>query len=112
MDKTIQKKIKAISKLLPANAYQVNEKVEIIGQDLLLSGHKKVNGEKVDPEKMYLMDMPVYFEKNHYRRFKKAFQKSGSEGVKKYLKGFVKDFKKLCLIVDVIFKGRVKDGAD
>lgn len=96
-----QKKLRAIAKILPSQAYATNETVEIKGEDLLLSGQKQVEGKEIEPEKVYYMKSPVYNEANHYRRMKRAFVKSGRSGIKAYLNLFSKS--KIDDFIDILF---------
>jgi len=98
-----QKKIRAIAKMLPTTSYATSEYQEISGEDLLLSGNKEVGGKPVESEKTYSMRVPVLNEENHYRRMKRAFRASGSEGIKRYLKRFVEDYGATCKTIDIIF---------
>lgn len=97
-----QKKIRAIAQILPSSLYACSEPVEISGEDLLLSGTKKVEGKDVEAEKVYYMQSPVYREKNHYRRIKKAFISKGKKGVELYIKDFMQSPEKAELIVKVL----------
>jgi hypothetical protein len=105
MTSTEQKKIRVIAGLLPPFKYFINERVEISGEDLLLSGTSEVDGKTVDAEKTYLMKSPVILEGEHYRRLKRRFIKSGTQGIVDYLSLYVKDKEGLIKIVDVLFSG-------
>lgn len=101
MTSSEQKKIRAMAKLLPETSYITNERVEIKGEDLLLSGQKEVEGKEIEPDKIYCMKAPVYNEANHYRRMKRAFGKNGRDGIKAYLNLFSKT--KIDDFIDILF---------
>jgi len=98
-----QKRLRAIAGMLPPMSYETRETQSIKGEDLLLSGHKEVEGKPIEAEREYFMRVPVYNEANHYRRLKRAFQANGREGVKAYLRVFVSDSAKLGETIDLIF---------
>ena len=89
--------------MLPSLSYATSEQQEITGEDLLLAGHKEVAGKAIDKEKSYLWQAPVYNEANHYRRMKRAFEALGVDGIKNYLKPFVKEWETVCKSIDIIF---------
>lgn len=98
-----QKRLRSIAKMLPPLTYVTRERVEIKGEDLLLSGQKEVEGKAIEPEKVYVMSAPVYNEANHYRRLKRAFLANKKKGVTAYLKPYVREPKALAGIMDAIF---------
>lgn len=95
MKKDIRNKLKHLASKLPKRSYIAREQVEISGNDLLLSGTKTVEGKKVDAFKTYWMGSPVYYESNHFLRIKKAFNRSGIDGVINYFTPFAKEPKEL-----------------
>ena len=105
MTNTEQKKIRVIAGLLPEFKYSINERVEISGEDLLLSGTSEVDGKPVEEGKTYWMKSPVILEGEHYRRLKRRFISRGSQGIVDYLSLYVKDKEGLIKIVDVLFSG-------
>ena len=80
----------AISKNLPKEDYVINSAVILTGEQLIESGQKEVSNTKVDPEKEYVQYVPMYNQKNHFRRLKRAYASGGLAGVKKYLSPYVK----------------------
>jgi hypothetical protein len=62
----------------------------IIGSELLLTGVKDVHGEKIIPNKMYLMDVPVVIKKEHKKKLRIAWLRGGKLGVKRYLTPWLK----------------------
>ena len=104
MEKVQELKIRAIAKILPVRQYEVNSRAKVSGEDLLLCGHKEVEGKAIEKDGEYVMPMPFYNEVNHYRRLKKAFTKNGLNGVKSYVARFVKDKVELNNTLDVIFR--------
>lgn len=88
MNKNTLKSITAIAENLAITMYTVKDRVEISGKDLLLGDTKEVEGEPVDPDKTYIMEMPMQIASNHKRRMKRAYKRGGVEGVINYLKPF------------------------
>lgn len=89
--------------MLPVGNYATYESQEITGEDLLLTDTKEVDGKPIEPDKTYSFKSPVIHEKNHYRRLKRAYIKRGKEGIKAYLKIYMKDYAKLSGAIDTIF---------
>ena len=63
---------------------------QIIGSELLLTGVKEVKGEKIIPNKMYLMDVPVVEKQDHQRRLRLAWLRGGKNAVRNYLTKWLK----------------------
>lgn len=82
--------INGISKQLPPQGYSVRDTCKVSGKDVLLSNTNEINGEEVDPEKEYFMNIPRYHEVNHKRRMRRAYISSGVEGLINYLKKYPK----------------------
>lgn len=59
--------------------YGAASSVDVSHEDMELSDNKPEEGEN------YRMQIPVYYEINHFRRLKRSFVKQGSEGVIDYL---------------------------
>lgn len=90
MKKHLCIRLRELAKKLPQTQYVVNDAVKISGEDLLLSGHKEVDGKEIDKDKEYFMTNPCYHESNHYLRLKKSYSKNGIQGVLDYSKQFIK----------------------
>lgn len=90
MKKHICIRLRELAKKLPPTQYVAGDTVKISGKDLLLSGHKLVDGKEIDSEKEYFMSLPIYYESNHYLRLKKSYSKNGIQGVLDYSKQFIK----------------------
>lgn len=79
-------KLKGIKKTnLPTTYLEVAETRELFGSQIINAGIEVLpNGEKVSPNKKYLM--PVGYQKvNHEKKIKKIAQKKGLKGVEKYI---------------------------
>ena len=63
---------------------------KIIGAELMLTGVEDVHGEKIIPNKMYLMDVPIIIKKEHKKRLRLAWLRGGKQGVKRYLSLWMK----------------------
>ena len=94
MKKHLCIRLRELAKKLPPTQYVSRDTVKISGEDLLLSGHKLVEGKEIDSEKDYFMDSPIYHESNHYLKLKKSYSKKGIQGVLDYSKQFIKDEKR------------------
>jgi len=81
----------AISKNLPKESYVSRTAVILSGEELIESGQKEVENVAVDPEKEYIQEIPLYNEKNHFRRLKRAYASGGLKAVKNYLNPYVKE---------------------
>lgn len=90
MKKHICIRLRELANKFPQTQYVVNDAVKISGEDLLLSGHKEVEGKEIDKDKQYFMTNPCYHESNHYLRLKKSYAKSGVKGVLDYSVQFIK----------------------
>ena len=81
-----KQKLKTLSEKLPVvftNTYETQLKK---GSEILeWRTIKKIDGVKIQKDKMYLNRTPLMVAHNHYRRLKKAYLKLGIEGVKSYL---------------------------
>lgn len=81
----------AISKNLPKEQYASKTAVILSGHELIASGQNEVESIPVDPKMEYLQEIPLYNEKNHFRRMKRAYASGGVSAVKKYLNPYVKE---------------------
>ncbi len=82
----MEKLLRELANKLPTVFYEVKEREEFTGQDLILCGQEKTSeGIELDPDKIYLMPVPVKIAVNHYRRMRKKWSESGIEGVKMYV---------------------------
>jgi hypothetical protein len=89
--KKTNKLIAAIAKNMPKQEYEYIGIVTEKGASLIKSGiTKDGNGKTVDPTGSYLKKTPFTREVNHQNRMKTAFDCSGWEGVKRYLRPLVK----------------------
>lgn len=93
----LAREIKDLAKALPESQYTTRETDRIKGSELLLTGVKEVDGEPVKPEEYYTMKNPVLHEVNHERRLRKAYTKYGLEGIRQYIKRFIKPGKEALL---------------
>lgn len=90
MHKVVLKHIDEIANLLPQVKYNAAvERQKITGVDVRLSGAKEIEGERVDPNKNYLINVPVIREVDHKQRMKRAYKRSGKVGVIHYLRPYV-----------------------
>jgi hypothetical protein len=85
-----QRFIDGVCMQLPVDGYSVKDTCKVSGEDVLLSNTNEINGEEVDPEKEYLMNIPRYHSVNHKRRMKRAFKTNGLDGLISYLKKYTK----------------------
>jgi hypothetical protein len=70
----------------PKLKQDVKKTTELIsGSDLLLSGQKEINDEKIIPNRMYEMEVPVIIRQDHKRKLQLAFLRGGKLGVRSYL---------------------------
>lgn len=74
---------------------------KIIGSELMLTGVKDVNGEKIVPNKMYLMDVPAIEKQPHERKLRLAWLRGGKNAVRSYLKDWL-DPKVLDKVMDTL----------
>ena len=81
----------AIAKQLPREQYASQSAVVLDGAKVIECGTKEVEGCPVDPEAKYTQFIPLFNDKNHFRRIKRAFDSNGAEGVQKYLSPYVKE---------------------
>lgn len=83
----IKKELRRIAGQLPTDSYTVIEKTKMTGAELKLSAYdedEKYKGEFED-EGEYMVPVPAMYEKNHYRRLRRAFQKGSIPGVQDYV---------------------------
>jgi len=79
------RKIIHTAQLLPTVVSNTHEKHIMTGAEILEMGTiTEIDGKPVNPVLKYTMPMPVQLYWNHVRRMKKAYQKEGYEGIKKY----------------------------
>ena len=80
------KELKDIAKYLPIAQYTAHETVTMKGHELKLSGYDEMEEYKgkFEDDKEYAVPMPAYYQVNHFRRMRKAYQRNGVGGVKKY----------------------------
>lgn len=81
----------AIAKQLPREQYASQSAVVLDGAKVIECGTKEVDGLPVDPDAKYTQYTPLYNDKNHVRRIKRAFDSNGVEGVTKYVLPYVKE---------------------
>ena len=55
------------------------------GWQMIARGQTEINGEKIEPMKIYNNPMPISMAINHGRRLKKLIQKYGTEIIPSYL---------------------------
>ena len=84
--KKAAKIFKKIADKLQPVTFVTTEKHHVIGAVLLAQGHFEVNGEPINPIKIYTEDMPVVLQVNHKRRLKKFYKKNGIAGMHSYIK--------------------------
>lgn len=79
--------LKGIAKQLPVVLTDTHEKHLVSGRDILEWGTiDQIDGKPIELDKLYLWHYPVQMYRNHYRRLKKAYEKSRMDGVLAYLK--------------------------
>lgn len=61
----------------------------IAGDELILTGVKEVEGEKIDVKKVYKMDVPCVIHQDHKTKLRLAFLRGGKSGVRNYLKDWL-----------------------
>ena len=76
--------------ILPKQQYEFKGLQKITGQDVILSGHKEIEGKEIELNKDYIMSMPFSNTANHKNRLKSVFRRNGISGVIKYMKPYVK----------------------
>lgn len=89
-----KKKLRAI-KALANKMFLINEghneKHWLKGSEILSWGTvKEIEGEPIDPEKLYLYHAPVMMVHNNQRRMKRAFLRDGAAGVENMFKQNIK----------------------
>ena len=91
MKKAILKRLNEIAKNLPNETFLASyEPIEITGHDCILAGTNEINGFPVDPDKQYLVKVPLIREVDHIRRLKEAYKAQGRAGVIHYCRPYVK----------------------
>lgn len=50
----------------------------------------EIDGEKINPDKKYLFNSPVYMVQNNQRAMKRAFLRNGPDGIKNFLDNVLK----------------------
>jgi len=102
MNKIQLQLIDIIARNLPMNS-QVSRINSIVkGEDAILAGTTEIDGEKVDPEKDYIIGNHLYREINHKKRIKRAFQKHGKPGLIKYCQKYMRNPKKSEKLIEAI----------
>ena len=87
---TIKDRIKYYADRLPVEESNFGfEQHSITGEELLLCDHKRINGERIDKNGQYLIDVPVLHRANHEQRLREVYKKSGKEGVFQYLQKYL-----------------------
>ena len=61
----------------------------IAGDELILTGVKEVEGEKIDVKKVYKMDVPCIIQQDHKTKLRLAYLRGGKNGVRNYLKDWL-----------------------
>lgn len=95
MKKKILKKVKEVSRLLPAQF--TNGKMFIKGQQIIdmrirqahlkrepVKPAKDIEGNDIEPDKQYSIDIDIRV--NHTRRMKRLYNSGGMEAVKRYVR--------------------------
>lgn len=90
MNKRHLKIINEIANVLPKTQYAAKDRRLVKGEDLILANQTEIDGEPVDPDKEYLMHLPMTIQVNHTNRIKKAFKRHGRAGVIQYVRPFIK----------------------
>jgi hypothetical protein len=76
--------------MLPKTGSKGTELTSMPGKEVILTGVKEIDGEKVIKDKDYLISVPVIHQSNHEKKLKAAYSKSGKEGVFQYIISTVK----------------------
>ncbi len=90
MNRITVKALDVLADFLPDRMQHSTYQKTLKGEDAILAGTLEIDGEKVDPEKDYVVQNNLFREVNHKLRMKKAFKKHGKKGVIHYCKKFVK----------------------
>ncbi len=103
MDKLSKEKrenlFKMMAKNLPLDVYTYKERYKITGQDVELIGVENIEFEippdileqmKEEPEKEFNLTGGAVHDKNHLRRIRRAYKRSGKKGVIAYIKPYLK----------------------
>lgn len=89
--KKVTEYLKAIAKDLPRQEYTFAGQLSEKGHDIIQRGiSSDANGQPILPHKSYVKDIPLNRQANHQRRLRSAYDGNGFQGVKHYLKAFVK----------------------
>jgi hypothetical protein len=89
--KKITEYLRAIAKDLPRAEYTFHGKISEKGDDIIQRGiTKDADGLPIMPHKSYQKKIPFQRQANHENRLKSAYDGNGFQGVKHYLKAFVK----------------------
>lgn len=87
LTKTIQNKLRELADSLPVINDARNEKRLIKGAEILSwETIKEIDGVKIDPERVYLYNSPVFIYWNHYRRMRDLYVKYGADEVRDYVR--------------------------
>jgi hypothetical protein len=79
------KGIKKVAATLPTIMRNTHEVHYVKGSELIEQGHTECGGKAINPEGMYVQNMPVMIAINHARNLKKVFQKYGERGARIYM---------------------------
>ena len=85
----ITKALKTIATKLPDRKIIRYDQTWISGKDLLLTGVKEYKGEKIDPKRSYMMQVPVYRMINQEHKLRLAWLANGLQGVYNYLEPWI-----------------------
>lgn len=85
MKKKIADRIKKMADEIGPKIYTTNEWIDITGEDLLLSGHKMMDGKPIEKLKVYQMLFPVIHKESLESDLKKAWYKKGEKGLQEIL---------------------------
>ena len=100
--KKITKSLRAIAKQLPRQEYTFAGCISEKGDDIIQRGiTKDSDGLPIMPHKSYVKKIPLQRNANHERRIRSAFDSNGFEGVKAYLKAYVKPEKQALAFSDL-----------
>jgi hypothetical protein len=89
--KKITQALRAIAKQLPRQEYTFAGRISENGHDIIQRGiTKDEDGLPIMPHKSYVKKIPLQRAANHQRRIRSAFDSNGFEGVKAYLKAYIK----------------------
>ncbi len=87
--KKILKQLRQISKIMEVKGTHTTTLKTISGEDLILAGHKKVEGNEIVKDKEYTLNVPTFIAFNNYRELKKA-AKRGPENLVNFYKQWQK----------------------